>query len=136
MTLQEVLERIQSEFTQAMGPLASAVIEEKATEFGMNLDSLPAEKVPVLVEEASFEIQNHRRKVQFQQAALEILKQLPPEGPAAVAVATRETPEELPATSTVRRKSRLRLAEDPKARSHGQPASDARNPPARAREQG
>jgi uncharacterized glyoxalase superfamily metalloenzyme YdcJ len=135
MTLQEVLQRIHSELTQAMGPLASALLEEKAAEFGMNLDTLPAEKVPVLVEEASFEIQNHRRKVQFQRAALEILRQLPPGGPATAGVASRETLEELLSASTVRRKPRLRLAEDPRARSHGQPASDARNPPARAREQ-
>lgn len=128
MTVQEVLERIQSELTEAMGPLASAVIEEKAAEFGMTPDCLPSEKVPVLVEEASFEIQNQRRKVEFQRAALEILKELPVEVVAASAEpAARETQGEAGSPVVVRRKSHLRLADDPRDRSRNLAASDAKN---------
>lgn len=117
MTVQKVLERIQSELTQAMGPLAPAVIEEKAAEFGMTPESVPSEKVPVLVEEASFEIQNHRRKVEFQRVALEILKELPMEVVASPAeAATRDMEGDAGSPVVVRRKSRLRLAEDPRDR--------------------
>ena len=128
MTVQEVLERIQSELMDAMGPLASAVIEEKAAELGMTPDSVPSGKVPVLVEEASFEIQNQRRKLGFQRAALEILKELPVE--VAVSPAEAETPDipEGPGSpAVVRRRSRLRLAEDPRDRSRTIRSSGADN---------
>jgi hypothetical protein len=130
MTLHEVLQRIQSELTRAMGPLSSAVIEEKVAEFGMTRESLSPQKLPGLVEEASFEIQNHRRKVEFQRAALRILRELPVEAMAApVAPAPQDAPEEAMATGIVRRKSRLRLAEDPRARNQRVAVAEAREVP-------
>jgi len=114
MTLKEVCDRIQVELTQVMGPLAPLILKEKAAEFGMSMDNLSAEKMPELVEEASFEIQSHRKKVQFQRAALKILRELPQQP--VVAPEPEATESEPDETKPVRRKSHLRLAEDPLSR--------------------
>jgi hypothetical protein len=114
MTPQEIRDRIQAELTQVMGPLAPVILDEKAGEFGMSMENLSAGKMPELVEEASFEIQNHRKKVQFQRAALKILRELPRQPVVPEKVKTPEPPRDGP--NPVRRKPRLRLAEDPRTR--------------------
>jgi hypothetical protein len=112
MTLQEICDRIENELTEAMGPLALVVLKEKAAEFGVNMENLSPDKVPELVEEASFEIQNQRKKVQFQRAALRILRELPQQ---LVLPAEAKAPEEKPEEGNrIRRKTRLRLAERPR----------------------
>ncbi len=80
---QEILGRIQRELTVAMGPLAPVVLKDKAAEFNEDIDDFPGEKIAELVEEVSFEIQNHRRKLQFQRAALKVLREVPLPSPAA-----------------------------------------------------
>ncbi len=112
MTMQETLDRIEDELTEVMGPLAPVILKEKAAEFGMSIETLSADKVPELVEEASFEIQSHHRKMQFQRAALKILRDLPQEP---VVSARQESPREGSAENgPIRRKSRLRLADEPR----------------------
>ena len=77
MTREEVIQNIARELTEYMGPLASVILKDKANEFGRGLDDFPQEKLAELVEEVSFEIQNDRRKVEFQRTALEILREVP-----------------------------------------------------------
>ncbi len=68
-----MIERIQRELTMIIGPLAPVVMRDKAAQFGESVESFPEERMAELVEEVSFEIQNNRRKVEFQRAALKIL---------------------------------------------------------------
>lgn len=77
MTQEEIVVQIERQLAEYMGPLASVVIKDKAAEFGKNLDEFPEHKLAELVEEVSFEIQNNRRKIEFQRAALEILREAP-----------------------------------------------------------
>ncbi len=79
MTPQEVLDQIQAELTTVMGPLAPLIVRDKAAEFDVSVGDFPPERMPELVEEVSFEIQNCRKKVQFQRAALRVLRELPPQ---------------------------------------------------------
>lgn len=65
--------RIQNELTMVIGPLGPVVMRDKAAQFGESMESFPEDKMAELVEEVSFEIQNNRRKVEFQRAALKIL---------------------------------------------------------------
>ena len=110
MTRREIYERIEEELTLVMGPLAPVIMTEKAAEFGLKKEEFPEGRLAELVEEASFEIQNNRRKVQFQRAALAILREVPqqPPVPEKKAVAKEER------TGEGRRTKRLklRLADD------------------------
>lgn len=124
MTPHGILERIQRELTLFMGPLAPVILSDKAAEFEMNMSDFPSDRIAELVEEVSFEIQNHRRKVEFQRAALRILREAAQEvGSACKSVgsaqnstaspgerAPAETSSKPDAGGSVRR--RLRLAED------------------------
>jgi len=78
MKREEVIGRIERELVVFMGPLARVVMKDKAAELGKTIEDFPEEKLAELVEEASFEIKNNRRKVEFQRAALEILRQVSP----------------------------------------------------------
>jgi hypothetical protein len=113
MTRQEALQRIQWELTLVMGPLAPVIVRNKATEFGNSTEDFPQDRLAELVEEVSFEVQNPRRKVEFQRAALKILKETPIAGDAQRPLASfqdhvlRLKPEE---EAKPVRKSTLRLA--------------------------
>jgi hypothetical protein len=75
MTGEEIIGRIEEELTMVIGPLGRVVMMDKAAQFGESVESFPADKMAELVEEVSFEIQNSRRKVEFQRAALKILRE-------------------------------------------------------------
>ena len=113
---QEILGRIEREFTTVMGPLACVALRDKAAEFNESLDNFPSEKIAELVEEVSFEIQDPRRKVQFQRAALKVLREMPPPAPGAVqarAASDRSPAEHYDKPAEGRgSRPRLRLAED------------------------
>ncbi len=110
MSPQDILNRIQRELSLVMGPLAPVIMKHKAAEFGTSLAEFPLDRMPELVEEVSFEIQNHRRKVQFQREALKILRDAPV---LPVVPKEEESPEpEQKQEGLPRRKVRLRLAKD------------------------
>jgi predicted ATP-dependent protease len=75
MTGQEIIGQIERELITVMGPLASVIMKEKASQFGTTITDFPENKVAELVEEVSFEIHDYRRKVEFQRAALKILRE-------------------------------------------------------------
>jgi hypothetical protein len=110
MTHREIYERIEEELRLVMGPLASVIMKEKTAEFGLEKEDFPEGRLAELVEEASFEIQNNRRKVQFQRAALAILREVPqqPAVPEKKAVVKEDRMGEVRPT----RRLKLRLADD------------------------
>jgi hypothetical protein len=75
MTCEEIIAQIERELTLFMGPLAPVIMRDKAVEFGKKIDDFPKEKIAELVEEISFEIQNNLKKIEFQRAALRILRE-------------------------------------------------------------
>jgi len=75
MVREEIMGRIERELTLVMGPLAPVIIRNKAAEFGKTMEDFPESKIAELVEEISFEIHNHLKKIEFQRAALKILRE-------------------------------------------------------------
>lgn len=75
MTREETIGLIERELTLVMGPLGPMIMKEKAAQFAESLSEFPEDRMAELVEEVSFEIQNRRRKVEFQRAALKILQE-------------------------------------------------------------
>lgn len=74
---EEIIGQLERELTTVMGPLGPMIMKEKAAQFGKSLSDFPEDRMAELVEEISFEIQNRRRKVEFQRAALKILQEAP-----------------------------------------------------------
>ncbi|MDZ7844440.1 MAG: DUF4388 domain-containing protein [Anaerolineales bacterium] len=59
-------ERLQSEFTEIMGPLAPVIIEDEISMLGETRKNFPRRKAAELVERISLEIQNEEQRTRFQ----------------------------------------------------------------------
>lgn len=64
---------LNSELAKAIGPLASALVNEKVNQLGKDESNLPKEMASQLVELLSSEIDDEEIAVQFQAALLDIL---------------------------------------------------------------
>jgi len=68
------LGHIQATFARLMGPLAAVLMEEAIEGLGEDARAFPRHQLPALVEALAEQITDDGKRVQFQQAMLELLK--------------------------------------------------------------
>lgn len=68
--------KLNGEFTEVMGPLATTIIDEVVAALGETRESFPRDKVAELVERVSSQLSNKEKQSQFQQIMLDMLKTL------------------------------------------------------------
>lgn len=71
-----ILEQVEKDLTLAIGPMAPIVIDDCAEVLGFSRNTLPKDMVPSFIERLAEEIPDSDRRVRFQEAMLEIMKQL------------------------------------------------------------
>jgi len=62
----EVFEELEYQFTYAMGPVASIILEDTLAELKRNRENLERRQLPLLIEFLSLEISSEEKKHQFQ----------------------------------------------------------------------
>lgn len=70
------LRLVEADLMQAIGPMASIVVDDCAEQMGHSRSSLPKEAVPELVERLANEIPDSARRNRFQEAMLDRMKDL------------------------------------------------------------
>jgi hypothetical protein len=68
--------RLNSEFTDVMGPLGPVIIDDEISGLGETRESFPRDKVAELVERVSAEIEDGDKRARFQQIMLDMLRSL------------------------------------------------------------
>lgn len=70
------ISQIESDLMQAIGPMASIVVEDCAEQMGHSRDGVPKDAVPELVERLANEIPDNARRTKFQEAMLDRMRNL------------------------------------------------------------
>jgi len=70
------LRQVEADLMQAIGPMASIVVDDCAEQMGHGRSSIPKEAVPELVERLANEIADANRRNRFQESMLERMKDL------------------------------------------------------------
>ncbi|HMV98952.1 MAG TPA: DUF4388 domain-containing protein [Acidobacteriota bacterium] len=73
---EELLLRIEKELTRAIGPMGPIVLDDSAESLGFKRSQLPRDMMPALAERLAEEIPDTVRRVNFQEAMLEIMQKL------------------------------------------------------------
>lgn len=68
-------EKLETELSRAIGPIASIVIDDAVSEFNIQRENFPGKFLYSLVEKVAAEIHSYSEKAQFQKAMLEVIKQ-------------------------------------------------------------
>ena len=69
------LGRIRTAFARHMGPLAPLLMEEAIEGLGEDAEAFPRQRLAALIESLAEQIPDEAKRVQFQQAMLDLLKQ-------------------------------------------------------------
>lgn len=71
-----ILETIEKNLTNIIGPMAPIIIDEAADELGVSLDSFPMNKIAAFIEKIGQDIKIEEQRLHFSQTMLELLKNL------------------------------------------------------------
>ncbi|MBN2088024.1 DUF4388 domain-containing protein [candidate division KSB1 bacterium] len=71
-----ILEAVEKNYTNIMGPMASIIMEEALEELDVTLDAFPQNKIAAFIEKISLDIKNEDQRLNFSQKMLELLKNL------------------------------------------------------------
>jgi len=69
-------ENIAKEFVRVIGPIGPILIEEEIANLGEGRENFPRDKVAMLVERVSAQINDEKKKVNFQRIMLEAIRKL------------------------------------------------------------
>jgi hypothetical protein len=67
--------QIRTALARLMGPLAQLLLEEAIEGLGEDAETFPSHRLAVLIEALAEQIPDEAKRVQFQQAMLDLLKQ-------------------------------------------------------------
>jgi len=71
-----ILETIEKNFTNIMGPMASIIIDEALEELDVTMDDFPQNKIAAFIEKISLDIKNEAQRLEFSQKMLDLIKNL------------------------------------------------------------